>query len=640
MKLEFCGKSDTGRVRENNEDRWFADPSLGLAIVADGMGGAACGEVASALCIDTVSDYYRQSQDRVDVEASIKQAIRLANQRVCDSARSMSGCDGMGSTIVAAVFDVPRLMIANVGDSRAYLWRGGVLTQLSTDQTVAVDLRDKLGFSEEQIAAFANRNVLTMAMGLSDEVLIMTREATLAVDDEILLCSDGLWGLVPLVQIAAIMSQSHSLEEKSNRLVRGAIEAGGTDNVTVVLVACGRGRGMTPAKIGSYEILSDLRPGLRPLYKAKAADGRIVALKTISTDGIADDVRERFKREGEISTSLDHPNIVRVYESGEADGVLYLAMELLEGCDLRQVIAENRAPGWEQKLSIMEQVSEGLAFAHSKNLVHRDIKPANLFLENSGRVRILDFGMAKVQASNLTMAGMAVGTLLYMAPEQVRGEPCTAAADVFAAGLVFYELATGKHPLAAGERDVAKILQGIMFGVPTPLAELVTGAPDGLDIILARALQKDPAKRLRSAADLKRALALCAMGVTSGPAAGTPAAGAAPPVDMEKTTVMPRRPAAPPRPAPEPQPQSTPPKASVPPQKPKEVFCPTCTSPNPPGAVVCEKCGTPLSARRGNVAEPSGLTLSWKAVAVIGSICPGDSAGSICVAGEIPMNCF
>jgi serine/threonine protein phosphatase PrpC len=239
MKLEFCGMTDVGRVRENNEDRWFADPSLGLAIVADGMGGAACGEVASSLCIDTVSACYQQPHDRLDVEGSIKQAIRLANQRVLASSRSMTGCNGMGSTIVAGVFDLPRLMIANVGDSRAYLWRSDVSTQLSTDQTVAVDLRDKLGFSEEQIAAFANRNVLTMAIGLSDEVLIMTREATLAVDDEILLCSDGLWGPVPQVQIAAIMSQSHSLEEKSNRLVQRAIEAGGPDNVTVVLVrAC------------------------------------------------------------------------------------------------------------------------------------------------------------------------------------------------------------------------------------------------------------------------------------------------------------------------------------------------------------------------------------------------------------------
>ncbi|MBI2681202.1 MAG: serine/threonine-protein phosphatase [Candidatus Solibacter usitatus] len=235
MKLECWGQSDRGRVRENNEDRWFADARAGLAIVADGMGGAACGEIASSLCIETIPAYYRQTKDQQDFEGSIKQAIRLANLRVFETARSMNGCHGMGSTVVSAVFELPRVMIASVGDSRAYLWRGGVLTQLSTDQTVAVDLREKLGFSEEQIAAFANRNVLTMAMGLTEEVLIMTRETILAVDDEILLCSDGLWGPVPQDQIAAIMSQAQSLKEKSNRLVRSALEAGGPDNVTVVL---------------------------------------------------------------------------------------------------------------------------------------------------------------------------------------------------------------------------------------------------------------------------------------------------------------------------------------------------------------------------------------------------------------------
>src|SRR5258706_9091948 len=96
----------------------------------------------------------------------------------------MAGCNGMGSTIVAGVFDLPRLMIANVGDSRAYLWRGGVLTQLSTDQTVAGDLRDKIGFSEPQIAGFAHRNVVTLAIGLSGAILILTRETTPAVDEQ------------------------------------------------------------------------------------------------------------------------------------------------------------------------------------------------------------------------------------------------------------------------------------------------------------------------------------------------------------------------------------------------------------------------------------------------------------------------
>src|SRR5438093_10175109 len=130
-------------------------------------------------------------------------------------------------------------------------------------------------------------------------------------------------------------------------------------------------------------------------------------------------------------------------------------MDLLEGADLSRPLNEGRLFSWDEKLSIMEQVCEGLHYAHERKLTHRDIKPANLFLENSGRVRILDFGMARTESSNLTKIGLAVGTMLYMSPEQIRGESCTPAADVFAAGVVFYELATGKHPFAAGEREMS-----------------------------------------------------------------------------------------------------------------------------------------------------------------------------------------
>lgn len=110
-------------------------------------------------------------------------------------------------------------------------------------------------------------------------------------------------------------------------------------------------------------------------------------------------MRQRFNREAAICMELDHPNRVRVYDSGEADGFLYQAMDLLEGADLGKVLAERRPLSWEQKLSLMEQVCDGLTYAHARNLIHRDIKPSNLFLENSGRIRILDFGMARTQSS-------------------------------------------------------------------------------------------------------------------------------------------------------------------------------------------------------------------------------------------------
>src|SRR5262249_3713417 len=193
--------------------------------------------------------------------------------------------------------------------------------------------------------------------------------------------------------------------------------------------------------------LESVHRGPQPLYRAKSKDGKEVALKAVAVANLSEEARERFKREAETCRALDHPNVVRMFDAGEADGYLYQAMEMLEGADLGKVMGENRPFTWEAKLSIMEQVAEGLEYAHARKLVHRDIKPANLFLENSGRVKVLDFGMVRVAESELTKVNSSLGTLNYMAPEQIRGERCTAAADVFSAGVGFFQLPRGRHPV-------------------------------------------------------------------------------------------------------------------------------------------------------------------------------------------------
>jgi serine/threonine protein kinase len=351
--------------------------------------------------------------------------------------------------------------------------------------------------------------------------------------------------------------------------------------------------------IGPYEVLETIHRGPRPLYKVRASDGRLLALKTAPAAGLTAEMRERFNREAAICRELSHPNLVQVYDCGEADGVLYQAMELLHGADLSKVLAERRPLSWEEKIGIMEQVCDGLGYAHARGLVHRDIKPANLFLETSGRVRILDFGMARVAASNLTQAGSALGTLTYMAPEQIRGETCTAATDVFAAGIVFYELATGKHPFLGDSKDVARMLTAAMFQAPRPLKDLAPDAPEGLDLVLNKALEKEREKRVQNADDLRQALALCRITLKLRPRAPAPAAAGAAaeePYDAAKTVVVKRSPAAPaatpaPKPpvAPPPPPRPAMPKLDL-------TFCPACTHGNPKGAPTCERCGLPLTA--------------------------------------------
>ncbi len=234
--LDTWGISDCGMVRQNNEDCWLIEPSLGLAIVADGMGGASCGEVAAALAVETVAEYVRNAAPVGSPEELLEQAVREANRRVLERAQNEPGCQGMGSTIVIALWRLPRIVIANVGDSRAYLHREGVLTQLSYDQTLVNELRVKFGLTPEEVSNFPHKNVLTMAVGTSPEITVRTRVESLIPGDQILLCSDGLSGPVPHEEIAGILSLPDPLSYKAERLVEAANAHGGPDNITAVLL--------------------------------------------------------------------------------------------------------------------------------------------------------------------------------------------------------------------------------------------------------------------------------------------------------------------------------------------------------------------------------------------------------------------
>ena len=234
--MDYYGTTDVGLVRHNNEDRFLVDAALSLALVADGMGGAACGEIASALTIETVVGYLRNPLEELPADQLVKEAFREANRRVLDRAVWEASCEGMGSTVVAAFWNLPQIVIANVGDSRAYLWRDGALSQLSYDQTLANELRTTLGLTDEQISTYTSRNVLTMAIGSSENVLINTREETLRPGDQILLCSDGLYGPIGDGAVAQILRQAAPLRPTVEKLVEAAKSAGGEDNITAVLL--------------------------------------------------------------------------------------------------------------------------------------------------------------------------------------------------------------------------------------------------------------------------------------------------------------------------------------------------------------------------------------------------------------------
>jgi serine/threonine protein phosphatase PrpC len=233
--LEAWGTTDPGLVRQNNEDSYSIETALRIAIVADGMGGASCGEVASAMAVETVIEYLR-STPMAEPGMAIQAAIQEANRRVFEKAHAEESCAGMGSTIVLAFWELPRVLIANVGDSRAYLWRNGALTQLSYDQTLVNELRMRFGLSEEEVSNFPHKNVLTMAVGTTQELAIRTREEDLQPGDLVLLCSDGLSGPVSEETIAATLSRDAPLQYQVEQLITHAKAGGGPDNVTAVLL--------------------------------------------------------------------------------------------------------------------------------------------------------------------------------------------------------------------------------------------------------------------------------------------------------------------------------------------------------------------------------------------------------------------
>jgi serine/threonine-protein kinase len=230
-----------------------------------------------------------------------------------------------------------------------------------------------------------------------------------------------------------------------------------------------------------------------------------VAVKTISPYYAAQPVvRTRLKQEARSAAQLSHENIIHIYDYDEWQEGPFIVLELLEGEDLKSLIAARKPMGLDRKIEIMLMVCAGLGHAHEKGVIHRDIKPGNIFITNAGRAKILDFGLARLDSSDLTRTGMKMGTPAYMSPEQIQGHRPDYRTDIFSAGVVFYELLTYTKAFT-GDSDYA-ISFKIVQNDPEPLDRVDPTVPAELPPILARALAKDPANRYQSVAALAKDL--------------------------------------------------------------------------------------------------------------------------------------
>jgi eukaryotic-like serine/threonine-protein kinase len=272
---------------------------------------------------------------------------------------------------------------------------------------------------------------------------------------------------------------------------------------------------MTGETIGRYELLDRIgRGSMGTVYRARdSGSGREVAVKVMSAELSGDpELSERFRREALAAADLDHPNIVDVYDFGEHEGRLFMAMELLQGNDLKDLIEQQSVGGLTWKLDVMVQVASGMAFVHARGLVHRDLKPGNIHIQPDGRPKIMDFGLVRISDSNMTRTGMVMGSPAYMAPEQLRGDKADSRADVFSLGAVFYELLCGQRAFAG--KAFTQILMNVMTNVRTPLVDTAPDVPPPVIHIVERCLRASPGERYQTGGELHAAaeVALSAYG--------------------------------------------------------------------------------------------------------------------------------
>ena len=267
---------------------------------------------------------------------------------------------------------------------------------------------------------------------------------------------------------------------------------------------------------GRYRIERKLGAGgMADVYLAEDQElGRRVAIKILNDRHAADDsFIERFRREAKNAAGLSHPNIVSIYDRGEAEGTYYIAMEYLDGRSLKELIVGRGPAPIKISIDYARQILAAVGFAHKHGIVHRDIKPHNVLVGPEGRLKVTDFGIARSGASQMTEVGSIIGTAQYLSPEQARGAPVDQTSDLYSVGVVLYEMLTGQVPFT-GDTPL-EIAMKHLSEVPKPPSELRPEVPHDLDSVVLRALAKDPSERYQSAEEMDADLARVAEGCRS-----------------------------------------------------------------------------------------------------------------------------
>ena len=263
-----------------------------------------------------------------------------------------------------------------------------------------------------------------------------------------------------------------------------------------------------PETIGRFQISEVLgRGGMGEVYKAfDPTLQRTVAVKTVRPDIDRPEYLDRLMREAQACARLSHPNIVTVYEAGQIDGVVYIAMEYLQGKNLADIL-DAKSLTFEDKIRILAKVLEALHHAHGLDVVHRDIKPSNIHLQSDGTIKLMDFGLARMmQADTLTASGNVLGTPHYASPEQLKGEVVDRRTDIYSAGVMAYEMLSGRRPFEPDNESISSVILKVIQQPPAPMDTDMSRMLPEIESIVSRAMSKSPTERFQSAEEMRLAL--------------------------------------------------------------------------------------------------------------------------------------
>jgi len=543
MLLSHVALSSAGLKRDTNEDAvgfWEAAETEirqrqgSIAVIADGVGGLGDGEVASQLAVRTAIDVFQKA----DIDLSAKQILgkifEEANLAIYEAGMANNRGVRMATTMTVAIFRDKELALGHVGDSRVYLIRNEEIKRLTDDHSyTGLQLKLRL-ITEHEARASHLRSALTRSVGGEPFVRFDYKRIKLSSRDRLLQATDGLYCFVNDGELAEGVDRL-PLDEICEYLVALAERRGTDDNLSAQIVQVDRltepkynlplsilkRTGEQPASEMPNEVqIGDVldsrfriesvvsRSGMASIYKATdLKDGATVAVKVPHMQFESDPGSfARFQREAEIGQTLSHPNILRFLKI-EDQSRPYIVMEFLQGRTLSEIMNEIRPLPIADAVQIASALCDALSHMHQLKVVHRDLKPQNVMVCEDGSIRIMDFGIAKAtEMRRITFAGLspAMGTPDYMAPEQVKGRRGDERTDVYSLGAMLYEMTTGRVPFEGPNPFI--VMNSRIAGDPVAPRKRNPQISEQLEEIILHAMEREPAKRYQTAADMKAEL--------------------------------------------------------------------------------------------------------------------------------------